>query len=137
MKNEYRGVFEGLGYDVDTKGALFFGELIEDARELLKEGKSEEEVKEILPGCYTEYYHFVYEGIGRENYLNALDSFFTSRKDDQAVKFFASEFMGFDSCPSKEDLLVFFAKKFNKMENKRNKVRILIDGSNCGVVVTK
>ena len=66
MKDEYKVVFEGLGYNVKSKGAMFFGDLIGDVRELLKEGKTEEEIKELLPRYYVEYYHFCYEvGSGR------------------------------------------------------------------------
>ena len=36
MKDEYKVVFEGLGYNVKSKGAMFFGDLIGDVRELLK-----------------------------------------------------------------------------------------------------
>ena len=58
MSADYREILENLGFDMKKKGAIFFIDLIGDVQNLLKEGKSEEEIKELLPRYYLEYYHF-------------------------------------------------------------------------------
>ena len=117
MNSDYQMVFEGLGYNVKSKGAMFFGDLIGDVRELLKEGKTEEEIKELLPRYYVEYYHFCYEGIGREKYLNELRNFCAERTvNEQTNKFVLP--LGV------EDSLLFFAKMFNGEEKDNDKAKV-------------
>ena len=43
MDKEYRGLFEKLGYNIDSRGAIFFEDLLNDTRQLLKEGYTDEE----------------------------------------------------------------------------------------------
>ena len=63
-----------IGYDIDRKGGMFFIDLMGHVVELQREGKSVEDIKEIIPRYFIEYYHFCYE-ISRFEYLKELELF--------------------------------------------------------------
>ena len=116
MKDEYKVVFEGLGYNVKSKGAMFFGDLIGDVRVLLKEGKTEEEIKELLPRYYVEYYHFCYE-VGRNNYFNELRAFCAERTVNEKTNKSVLPV-------GVEDSLLYFAKMFSGKEKDNDKAKV-------------
>ncbi len=63
-----------IGYDIDSKGGMLFIDLMGHVVELQREGKSVEDIKEIIPRYFIEYYHFCYE-ISRFEYLKELELF--------------------------------------------------------------
>ena len=63
-----------IGYNIDNKGGMFFIDLMGHVVELMKEGKAVDEIKQLIPRYYVEYYHFCYE-ISRFEYLKELENF--------------------------------------------------------------
>ena len=119
MNSEYEGLFKNLGYDVKLKGAMLFNDLLDEVRNLLKEGMSDKEIKEFLPSIYLEYYHFCYE-IGRYKYFNELDAFCNSRKVTKKNMSTNRKVMNMRPNMNLENSLLFFSKYYNNLEKKNN-----------------
>ena len=112
MAVKYQEELEKAGYNVQLPGAVFFGDLVDDVIDLLVEGKNDEEIKELLPRYYVDYYHFYYE-VGKKRYFDSLNEFFKSRNQH------TSSIIG-DKREMKpvsfEDSLLVFAKDSEKKE---------------------
>ena len=70
----YNEFMRNVGYNIDTKGGMFFIDLMGHVVDMINEGKTEEEIRELIPRYYVEYYHFCYE-ISRFEYLKELELF--------------------------------------------------------------
>ena len=77
--NEFRVLVTSLGYDIKLSGCEFFEELVYEVRQLLREGKTDEEIEKIMPVLITEYGSCFHE-IGRNNYIKGLNEFFEKRR---------------------------------------------------------
>ena len=62
------------GYDTSVEGGNYFVDLVEEVVCFLNQDKSIEEIRELLPSLYLEYYHFYYE-VSKFKYMNALNNF--------------------------------------------------------------
>jgi hypothetical protein len=123
---EYKLLLRRLGYDVESKGAVYFLDLIDDVRRLLNEGYNADEVKELLPRYYLENYHFYYE-VGRYKYMGELEKFCSSRVVNKKNSAFNRRILKSRGNMNIEDSLIFFAEYFNKLEQKeanKNKVYV-------------
>ena len=85
MKSRYKNLLDNLGYDTSSVGAMFFIDLIDETYGLLVDGKSEEEVINMLPSIYLENYHFDY-GVGRKTYFIEINKFLDSKVIDKKSK---------------------------------------------------
>ena len=122
MDKEYRGLFEKLGYNIDSRGAIFFEDLLNDTRQLLKEGYTDEEIKEELPTICSEVYE-----IGRKIYYAELHSFCNNHIIDRENRTLNKKIIGRKLNLDLEDLIIIFAKYFNKLEQRRqNQNKVLI-----------
>jgi len=70
----YNDFMRSIGYNIDNKGGMFFIDLMGHVVDLINEGKSEEEIKDLIPCYCIEYYHFCYE-ISKFEYLKELELF--------------------------------------------------------------
>jgi len=100
----YKDVLGNMGYDVESKGAIYFSSLLDDIRKLLDSDISEDEIRKVLPNYYREDQHFFFE-VTPEHYYSELNSFCASRKDLSKSK--DIPVMGLD------DSVIYFAKMFN------------------------
>ncbi len=106
---EMTNLLTNLGYDIRNAGATFFGELVYEARRALRSGNSDEEIKQNIPNCITEYGSSYYE-IGRNKYIEEINKFFNNQKllEDDSVL-----------CLSLEEKVIFFLNKLDREENKK------------------
>ena len=74
MLEQYKSLMELLGYDVNKKGLYLFVCLAEEIRELLKNGKTHEEVINMLPSIMLEEYRFAFE-MRKSSYMELLNDF--------------------------------------------------------------
>ena len=111
LKNEYKEVFESMGYDVELKGAIFFQSLMDGVCELLNKGIEDQEIKKLLPRYYLEDYHFFFE-ISKERYFKELCEFGLSinKKNDKKT----TKINDFNL----ENTLLFLSKMVNNKEEK-------------------
>ena len=58
---EYREFLTELGYDTYRKGGTFFLDLMDEVVSMLQDGKSNDEVRVLIPCIFIEHYHFYYE----------------------------------------------------------------------------
>ena len=111
---EYKEVFNKSGYHTEKKGALYFFSLLDEVRNELKEGFTDEEIKEKLPSICLEEYHFYFE-IRKSKYIEGINDFLSTRnKNKQEIVDSASEL-------SLDDALLVFAKYFNNKELEHEK----------------
>jgi hypothetical protein len=77
------------GYDTSVEGGNYFVDLVEEVVCFLNQDKSIEEIRELLPSLYLEYYHFYYE-VSKFKYMNALNNFnscgLVDKTDDKCNK---------------------------------------------------
>ena len=116
MEEEYIKILEKLGYDVILKGSLLFVDLLVDCCEMVKNNKTDDEIRELLPIYYLENYHFYY-GIGRKIYMAELDRFCNSRVVNDENENFNIKMCMPQNNMNLEDSLIFFARYFNKLED--------------------
>ena len=108
LKNEYSEVLKESGYNIETRGAIYFSSLLDEVRGLLMKGAKSDDVKRLLPRYYLEDYHFFFE-VPKDEYFAELNDFNGKRvvlKKDKKVPV-----MGL------EDSLIYFANMFNEREN--------------------
>ena len=134
MNNEYKGVLEKFGFDINTKGAILFLDLVVEIKELFKEGKTEEEIRKVLPSYYLEHYHFIHE-IGRDKYFKELRSFCDNRKiSEKQTELNGKEF---GSLPKigLDDSIIFFSRYFSNLEKKEFEgQKLFVKTSNSSVI---
>ena len=106
---EMTNLLTNLGYDIRNRGAIFFEELVYEARRALRSGDSDEEIKEKIPNCITEYGSSFHE-IGRKRYVEEINKFFNNQKllEDDSVLYL-----------SLEEKVIFFLNKLDREENKK------------------
>ena len=119
MISDEKSFLRCMGYDVEKEGALFFFDLLEDVRSMLKEGMSAEEIKKELPKYYIDYAHFDYE-IGQNLYQQYLREFCSSRKVDENNFRINQEVLKDQENMGIEETLLFFGQFFNNQELKSN-----------------
>ncbi len=114
---EYYETFNKLGYKTNTEGAKFFFGLLDEIRDLLRDGEEDEEVLRKIPSLCLEEYHFHLE-VGGNRYRTSIREFLASRedsKDEDLLK----EFSGIDKDLSIETAALLFAKYFDAKELER------------------
>ena len=57
----YKREFTKLGFDTSIREAQYFYDMIDEVRDLVNEGKTYDEILEMIPRISLEYYHFYYE----------------------------------------------------------------------------
>lgn len=124
IKNEYSDVLKKEGYNVETNGAMFFGSLLDEVRALLAEGKTEEEIKLLLPRYYVEDYHFFFE-VGKDRYFKELYDFCASKKAPEG-----------STGMNLETSLLFFAGKFNEGKELTDGKKLLVKTPTSGKIVS-
>lgn len=112
MLDEYKGVLEKFGFDVNTKGFVLFADVTQEIQQLFNEGKTEEEIRELLPSYYLEHYHFIHE-IGRNKYFEELKTFCNTRKVPEKQEKLTGKEFGSLPKTGLDDAVIFFAKYFN------------------------
>lgn len=115
LQEQYKELLRNLGYDVSLTGAAYFIELIDEVRTLFREGKSEEEIRELLPRYYLEYYHFILE-VGGVKYMKELKKFSESRRVKKAKNEFLEQSMLFSEAITIEDNLLSICKYLNLLD---------------------
>ena len=115
MQKQYRELLANLGYDVSLKGAAYFIELIDEVRNLFSEGKSDEEIKELLPRYYLEYYHFILE-VGGVKYMKELKKFSDSRRIERAKREFRGQSLMFSKATTIEDNLLSISRYISVLD---------------------
>jgi len=115
LQKQYKELLANLGYDVSLKGAAYFIELIDEVRELFREGKSDEEIKELLPRYYLEYYHFILE-VGGVKYMKELKKFSESRRIERAKDDFKGQSLMFSKATTIEDNLLSISRYLTVLE---------------------
>ena len=132
MKDNYKDLFRKLGYEVENKGALLYGALIEDVIDMMEDDKTEEEIRDIFPSICLELYRFCYETT-RNRFFNYIDNFRKSinkkqRKEMRQLLEMGLETDGFGL--ELEDSVIYFAKYFirEKKKGENNNNKILIKG---------
>ena len=137
FRNEYSDVLKSVGYDVESKGAIYFGSLLDEVRELLKAGADEKTIRKVLPNYKLEDFHFFFE-VPKENYDEELDKFCNSRVVTEANKKMNKEIMGETTANMDVNTsLIFFAKMFNDREQRAQELkntRLLIKNNNTGIL---
>ena len=116
MKEEYKELFGKLGYNVDGKCAVVYGALLDDIRDLVSKGTSDEEIKSVFPSYCLELYHFFFE-ITRLKFFNYLNEFKDSPKKNKIKD--SKKLLDMGLNPNIYDMelydsLVYFAKYFEK-----------------------
>ncbi len=111
MKNRYKILLDNLGYDTSTVGAMFFGDLIDEAYQLFVDGKSEEEVLFFLPRIYLENYHFDY-GVGKKTYFNEINAFLDSKRINKKSRVINRRFSLLRRRLSLDEFVIFISKYF-------------------------
>ena len=124
MKSRYKNLLDNLGYDTSSVGAMFFTDLIDETYGLLVNGKSEEEVIELLPSIYLENYHFDY-GVGRKTYFIEINNFLESKKIDKKSRVINRRFSLLKNQLSLDELILFLSKYFYDID-KGNKKEIKV-----------
>ena len=132
MYEYYKGEFKELGFDVDSKGFVLFADLLQDVRGLFAEGKTEEEIRELLPRYYLEQYHFVQE-IGKFTYFAELTAFCESSTKSKRINK-DKKVNGVLPKMGLDDYVIFFAKKFNSKNNENKDVRLYVYNSKFGKI---
>ena len=115
MKEKYKIILEGLGYDVDCLGALLFSDLIDVVVDLRKSGKNKNEIIELLPRYYLEFYHFIYE-IGMKTFYSELGDFLNSKVITKKTKVTNKRFKLLYKNYTLDDLLWYFGNYFYSVE---------------------
>ena len=108
---EYYKVFNKLGYHTQKLGAKFFFSLLNDVRDELDKGLTDDEVIELIPKICVEEYGFYLE-VGRRTYFDKITDFLTTRNDKKGQDLL-SEISGFNQDLSVEESALVFAKYFN------------------------
>ena len=133
MKSRYKNLLDNLGYDTSSVGAMFFIDLIDETYGLLVDGKSEEEVINMLPSIYLENYHFDY-GVGRKTYFIEINKFLDSKVIDKKSKVINRRFSLHKKEFSLDEFVMFLSKYFYDIDNgnkKKIKVYSLKKVINC------
>ena len=123
LKNEYSEVLKESGYNIETRGAIYFSSLLDEVRGLLMKGAKSDDVKRLLPRYYLEDYHFFFE-VPKDEYFAELNDFNGKRvvlKKDKKVPV-----MGL------EDSLIYFANMFNERENLTKDVKVFVKSPTTG-----
>jgi hypothetical protein len=120
LKDRYKNLLDNLGYDTSCVGAMFFSDLIDEVYEYLMNGKSEEEVINLLPCIYLENYHFDY-GVGRKTYFFEIEKFLDSKVIDKKSRIINRRFSLLSGSFSLEGLILFFSKYFYDIDNGNKK----------------
>lgn len=120
MKSRYKNLLDNLGYDTSSVGAMFFIDLIDETYGLLVDGKSEEEVINMLPSIYLENYHFDY-GVGRKTYFIEINKFLDSKVIDKKSKVINRRFSLHKKEFSLDELVMFLSKYFYDIDNGNKK----------------
>ena len=120
MKSRYKNLLDNLGYDTSSVGAMFFIDLIDETYGLLVDGKSEEEVINMLPCIYLENYHFDY-GVGRKTYFIEINKFLDSKVIDKKSKVINRRFSLHKKEFSLDELVMFLSKYFYDIDNGNKK----------------
>ena len=128
MKEEYKILFKKLGYDVESKGALLYGALIDDVRDLIVEGKSESEIRDTFPSLCLELYRFCYETT-RVRFFNYINSFRSSinvkmRKTENKLLELGLTDDGFEM--ELEDSILYFANYFINESKRQDTSKVMI-----------
>ena len=124
MKNRYKNLLDNLGYDTNCVGAVYFSDLIDETYEALMDGKSVDEVIELLPCIYLDNYHFDY-GVGMKTYFFEINNFLNSKKIDKKSRVINRRFSLLKDKLSLEELIIFFSKYFYDVDNgKRKEIKI-------------
>lgn len=124
MKSRYKNLLDNLGYDTSSVGAMFFSDLLDETYGLLVNGKSEEEVIELLPSIYLENYHFDY-GVGRKTYFIEINNFLESKKIDKKSRIINRRFSLLKNQLSLDEFILFLSKYFYDID-KGNKKEIKV-----------
>ena len=131
MNDEYKSIFKELGYDVNNKGSIYYGALLDDVVELVEEGKSTEEIKNIFPSICLELYHFYFE-VAKPRFLGRIEEFRSTvikSKNRKSVNELLE--MGLDSDGSNmelDDSAIYFAKyivKNKKLKENENSHKVI------------
>jgi len=120
LKSRYKNLLDNLGYDTSSVGAMFFIDLIDETYGLLVDGKSEEEVINMLPSIYLENYHFDY-GVGRKTYFIEINKFLDSKVIDKKSKVINRRFSLHKKEFSLDELVMFLSKYFYDIDNGNKK----------------
>ena len=124
MKSRYKNLLDNLGYDTSSVGAMFFSDLIDETYGLLVNGKSKEEIINLLPSIYLENYHFDY-GVGRKTYFIEIENFLESKKINKFSRIINRRFSLLKDKMSIDELIMFFSTYFYDLDNgKRKEVKI-------------
>ena len=83
---EYYDTFNKLGYQTNIKGAEYFFSLLDEIRDLLRNGVEDEELLRVIPSICLEEYHFHLE-VGGKLYKERIRSKITFYvKKDNIIK---------------------------------------------------
>jgi len=130
---ELKALASSLGYDVKLSGCEFFEELVYEVRQLLRDGKTDEEIEKIISILITEYGSCFHE-IGRNNYIKAVEEFFIKRNSIEFDKQTDKEVSIIIPNMSLSARVITFSKYLNDQElvedNKPKKLIKKVDSDN-------
>ena len=114
---EYYNVFNKLGYHTQKIGAKFFFSLLDEVRNSLNEGFTDDEMKDLIPRiCVDEY--SLYLEIGKRLYIEKINDFLLNRNTNKGQNLF-QEIIGVNKGLSIEESALIFAKYFNAKEKEK------------------
>jgi len=115
MDDIVRETFRSLGYNVDLVGANMYFDIIYEVIDGVKNGLSNEALREMIPAYCLELYHFCYE-VGKIRFFDFINEFLNSKKKIRkkkqtiSVNGISREDLGFDN------QLIYYAKYFIRKE---------------------
>ena len=115
-------ILQKLGYDTYTSEAIYCLDVVGDICNTL-EMEGEEQARKMIPCCFVEFGHFIYEGVGIQPFIQGVCHFFENCSNFNAD--FSKQVYGTETSPSVEESIFLIAKyAVNSKEHSQGKVLV-------------